>query len=74
MCNATVKSRFKIKLSYPEQPFLKAKQLFVLRNLLYDRVKKNSGDSKFHFIFIFHMDIFMVNSTVAICPLVSDLY
>ncbi|XP_074579672.1 endoribonuclease Dicer homolog 4 isoform X2 [Curcuma longa] len=34
--------RFKIKLSYPEQPFLKAKQLFVLRNLLHNRVQEHT--------------------------------
>lgn len=75
MCDVTVKSRLQIKLSYPEQPFLKAKQLFVLRNLLHNRVQENTGDSKFHIIFVFHIDIFMVKgSPVSICLLVSDLY
>ncbi|XP_042377592.1 endoribonuclease Dicer homolog 4-like isoform X1 [Zingiber officinale] len=36
------RDRLQIKLSYPEQPFLKAKQLFVLRNLLHNRVQENT--------------------------------
>ncbi|XP_009418500.3 endoribonuclease Dicer homolog 4 isoform X1 [Musa acuminata AAA Group] len=36
------RDRFHIKLSYPEQPFLKAKQLFVCRNLLHNRVQANT--------------------------------
>ncbi|URE34705.1 hypothetical protein MUK42_13295 [Musa troglodytarum] len=36
------RDRFHVKLSYPEQPFLKAKRLFVCRNLLHNRVQANT--------------------------------
>lgn len=43
----------RIQLSRPEQPLLKAKQLFSLRNLLHDRKKEHSGsetrESEEHF-------------------------
>lgn len=35
--------RFKIELSHPEQPLLKAKQLFNVHNLLLNRNKDNKG-------------------------------
>ncbi|XP_062184952.1 endoribonuclease Dicer homolog 4 isoform X3 [Phragmites australis] len=35
------KERFDIKLSHPEQPLLKAKQLFNLRNLLHNRLQES---------------------------------
>lgn len=36
------KNRFGIQLSYPEQPLLKAKQLFYLHNLLHNRVQEST--------------------------------
>ncbi|KAL6652413.1 hypothetical protein ACP70R_011338 [Stipagrostis hirtigluma subsp. patula] len=36
------KERFGIELSYPEQPLLKAKQLFNLRNLLHNRLQEST--------------------------------
>lgn len=40
--------RLGIPLKYPEQPFLRAKQLFCLRNLLCNRKPEDSGN---YFIF-----------------------
>ncbi|KAL6903528.1 hypothetical protein ACP4OV_004341 [Aristida adscensionis] len=37
------KERFGIELSHPEQPLLKAKQLFNLRNLLHNRLQESKG-------------------------------
>ncbi|OEL23902.1 Endoribonuclease Dicer-like protein 4, partial [Dichanthelium oligosanthes] len=37
------KERFNIELSHPEQPLLKAKQLFNLRNLLHNRQQESTG-------------------------------
>ncbi|PKA57540.1 Endoribonuclease Dicer like 4 [Apostasia shenzhenica] len=36
------KSKFGVELSYPEQPLLKVKQLFFLRNLLYNRIQEST--------------------------------
>jgi len=35
--------RLHIELSHPEQPLLKAKQLFCLRNLLHNRQLESTG-------------------------------
>lgn len=40
-----VNSRFGIKLLHLEQPFLKAKQLFSLRNLLHNRLQESTGNN-----------------------------
>ncbi|KAM0886804.1 hypothetical protein ACQ4PT_029462 [Festuca glaucescens] len=37
------KERFHINLSHPEQPLLRAKQLFNLHNLLHDRLRETTG-------------------------------
>ncbi|KAM0933866.1 hypothetical protein DsansV1_C34g0226111 [Dioscorea sansibarensis] len=36
------KERFGIQLKHPDQPFLKAKQLFALRNLLHNRLQEST--------------------------------
>ncbi|KAJ6837174.1 endoribonuclease Dicer-like protein 4-like isoform X1 [Iris pallida] len=36
------KKRFGVQLSYPEQPLLKAKQLFYLHNLLHNRIQEST--------------------------------
>ncbi|KQJ83511.1 hypothetical protein BRADI_5g15337v3 [Brachypodium distachyon] len=46
------RERFGIELSHPEQPLLKAKQLFNLHNLLHDRLRETTGGSELveHFV------------------------
>lgn len=45
-----IKLRFGIQLKHPDQPFLKAKQLFALRNLLHNRLQESTGNITFLFI------------------------